>query len=396
MLKDSIEIICGNPENYKTAKPLRPFDEGVLAFLVALSKKLINVREYSDVATFGFWCRKAALLKEKAAYDDVDLRLGRGLVFHIAPSNVAVNFAFSLAAGLLSGNANIVRLPSKIFPQVTIIANAINELISGEFAVLLPYICLIKYQIDKAITDELSLISDIRVIWGGDATIAEIRKSPLKPRASEITFADRYSVAVISAEKYLGTDEKAAIIKAFYNDTYLSDQNACTSPRIIFWQSKNRENLKNLNAAKAEFYERLHDLAAKDYTLSEVQAVGKLSALYKAASALNAEAIPTADNLLMRLTVAKLTENLTEYTYNSGFFFEFDIEELVEILPICGEKCQTLVTFGIEKHEIENSLETNRPKGIDRAVQIGHSMDFTLVWDGYDLIREMSRRISII
>lgn len=42
---------------------------------------------------------------------------GRGVAFHIAPSNVAVNFAFSLAAGLLTGNANIVRLSSKPFPR---------------------------------------------------------------------------------------------------------------------------------------------------------------------------------------------------------------------------------------------------------------------------------------
>jgi hypothetical protein len=389
MQKDSIEIICGDPKASSAAKPLRPFDEGVLAFLNALSVKLIYVREYSDVATFGFWCRKAALLKEKAAYDDIDLRFGRGLAFHIAPSNVAVNFAFSLAAGLLSGNANIVRLPSKDFPQVTKITNAINELISGDFRELMPYICLIKYPINKAITDEFSLISDIRVIWGGDATIAEIRKSPLKPRANEITFADRYSIAVINADKYLESNEKVTIIKSFYNDTYLTDQNACTSPRIIFWNGENRE------AAKADFYERLHDLAERDYRLSEVQAVGKLSALYKAAAGINAEAIAADDNLVMRLTAPILTENLTDYTYNSGFFYEFDINSLFEILPICGEKCQTLVTFGIEKTEIDDFLKTARPQGIDRVVTIGHSMDFTLVWDGYELIREMSRRIII-
>ncbi len=32
------------------------------------------------------------------------------------------------------------------------------------------------------------------VIWGGDETVADIRKNPLGPRAKEITFADRYSV----------------------------------------------------------------------------------------------------------------------------------------------------------------------------------------------------------
>ena len=37
-----------------------------------------------------------------------------------------------------------------------------------------------------------------------------------------------------------------------------------------------------------------------------------------------------------------------------------------------------------------------RPKGLDRAVPMGKSMDFTLVWDGYDLIRELSRKFSVL
>lgn len=42
----------------------------------------------------------------------------------------------------------------------------------------------------------------MRVIWGGDATIKEIRRAALLPRATEITFADRYSLAVIDADYY--------------------------------------------------------------------------------------------------------------------------------------------------------------------------------------------------
>ncbi len=72
-------------------------------------------RVYSDVITLGFWLRRASLneLKEKYGFDDGDVHLGRGVVFHIAPSNIPVNFAYSLVSGLLMGNANVVRVPSK-------------------------------------------------------------------------------------------------------------------------------------------------------------------------------------------------------------------------------------------------------------------------------------------
>ena len=32
----------------------------------------------------------------------------------------------------------------------------------------------------------------------------------------------------------------------------------------------------------------------------------------------------------------------------------------------------------------------------DRIAPVGHTMDFALTWDGYDLIRTLSRRISAI
>lgn len=38
----------------------------------------------------------------------------------------------------------------------------------------------------------------------------------------------------------------------------------------------------------------------------------------------------------------------------------------------------------------------HRPHGVDRVVPMGKSMDFNLVWDGYDLIRSLSRKISVI
>jgi len=225
---------------------MEPFDDNVLDFFNDLSKKLTKVREYSDVATFGFWCRKAALLKEKDNYTNSHLRLGRGTVFHSTPSNVPVNFAFSFAAGLLAGNANIVRLPGKDFEQVAIITEAVNDLLAGKHASLTPYICFVKYPPDKVLYDLFSSICDVRVIWGGDNTIDELRQSPLKPRAKELTFADRYSIAIINTDEYIKAEDKAKIAQDFYNDTYFSDQNACTAPRIVFWLGNNKEKAKKI------------------------------------------------------------------------------------------------------------------------------------------------------
>ena len=278
---NGLQYVVGAPETVegmKALKPLRPFDDAVIAFLNDLSGELRKVREYPDAATFGFWCRKAALLQEKAKYDDIAERFGKGVVFHSTPSNVPVNFAFSFAAGLLAGNANVVRLPGKPFEQVDIISAAVRKLLDGQHANLAPYIAFVKFPPAKEITDAFSAICSVRVIWGGDRTVAELRQSPIPARTTEITFADRHSIAVIDADAYLAAERKDTIIQNFWNDTYYTDQNACTSPRIIFWTGEKKAE------AKEDFWSRVHELVKQKYTLAPVQSVGKLTALYSVAA----------------------------------------------------------------------------------------------------------------
>ncbi|MDR0220357.1 MAG: long-chain-fatty-acyl-CoA reductase [Lachnospiraceae bacterium] len=377
----------GKWEDAAKAAPLAPFDDSVLEFFNDISKLLTRVRDYSEVATFGFWCRRSSLLHEKKQYDDLDMRRGRGLVFHSTPSNVPVNFAFSFAAGLLAGNANIVRLPGKDFEQVTIITDAINELLANNHASLAPYACFVKYPPDQALHDQFSALCDVRVIWGGDATISELRQSPLKPRATELTFADRYSIAVINAGEYMKAEDKPAIAQAFYNDTYFSDQNACTAPRLVCWFGKGKDE------AKEVFWSHLLALAEEKYELAPVQAVGKLAAFYKAAANLPVSLVGEGDSYLTRVKVDVLDSELMQYKYNSGFFFEHDIDSLADILPLCGERLQTLAYYGIAKEEIAAFITEYGPRGLDRAVPFGKTMDFSLVWDGHDLIRAMSRKV---
>lgn len=390
---NELQYVVGTPEiieGMRSVKPLRPFDDAVIAFLNDLSAELRKIREYPDVATFGFWCRRAALLQEKAKIDDADERFGKGVVFHSTPSNVPVNFAFSFAAGLLAGNANIVRLPGKPFEQVEIICDAVRGLLTEKHKNLASYIAFVKFPPVKAIADFFSGMCNVRVIWGGDRTVEELRQSPIPARTTEITFADRHSIAVISADAYLAAERKDTVIRNFWNDTYYSDQNACTSPRMIFWIGEKKEE------AKDDFWRRVHDMAAEEYTLAPVQSVGKLNALYFVAAARKVEQVKTGDMLVTRVVPEEADASLMDYKYNSGFFFEKDIDDLSEIVGVCDLRCQTLTYFGIREADFRKFLEETRPAGIDRIVPMGKSMDFALIWDGYDLIRQMSRRITIL
>ncbi len=391
---DNIEFVIGSSEQIEQMPKLAPlalFSDDVITFFNSLSSSLLkSAKAYSDVATFAFWCRKAALIKEKEKYDDLSERLGKGIVFHSTPSNVAVNFAFSFASALLAGNANIVRLPAKDFAQVTLICTEVKRLLEGECKKLAPYVAMVKYASNRDVSDCFSGLCDVRMVWGGDTTIANMRKSPLKARASEITFADRTSIAVIDADEYLKAENKDKIIQDFYNDTYFTDQNACTSPQLVVWLGENKKD------ASRDFWAKLHAKAKSEYEIAPVQAVGKLAAFYKLAANYKVKKRASDDNILNVVKLTSLDENVLEYKYNSGFFFEFDAERLADMLPICDEKTQTLSYYGVSKEVIKDFVINDKPSGIDRFVPIGKSMDFTLIWDGHDLIRELSRKISVV
>lgn len=389
---NELTYVVGTPETVeemRSVPAMIPFSDKAVTFLNAVSAKLLKTgKAYSDVVTFAFWCRKAALLTEKAKYDTNELRLGRGIAFHSTPSNVPVNCAFSFAAGLLAGNPNIVRLPAKPYAQVDLICAAVKEALD-EQPEMKPYVVFVKFPPVQEIADYFSSLCATRIVWGGDMTIAEMRKSPLPPRAKEITFADRHSILVLNADAVLKAENIDRLAQDFYNDTFFSDQNACTSPRIIVWTGKDKQ------AAKDKFWNAVHALTAEKYTLAPVWAVGKLAALYRAAADREVRLEPCADNFIYRVKVEKLDDKLPDLKYNSGFFFEYDAENLTEIVPVCTNKCQTMTYYGLDKDDIADFIRSAAPQGVDRAAPMGKSMDFTLVWDGHDLVRELSRIVKV-
>ncbi len=372
----------------------KPFDRQIVELLNSVSRVLMSnpkSKAYSDVVTFAFWIRKGSVLKlkERFDHDESELRFGRGVAFHIAPSNVPVNFAYSLACGLLTGNANIVRVPSKEFEQVGIIADAFNTALE-EYKELTGYVLLLRYDRDKGVNNLLSSLADTRIIWGGDETIKTLRESTLPPRSTEITFADRFSLSIIDADKYLDLDDKNAFALDFYNDTYFSDQNACTSPRIVVWTGSGRKE------AKEVFWDRLHEVVSKKYVFQDIQGVNKLTAAYKVLEAFeDARLICSEDNLITRINLKSIPDGLMEYRENSGFFFEYDCDDILDIRPICDDKkCQTIGLLG-NADSLKPLLDSG-VKGIDRIVPIGKTMDFDLIWDGYDLYSALTRIIRSI
>lgn len=372
--------------NMPCLQPLPAFSEAALNFLDDLSR-VLRAAPLADVASFAFWCRRNAQLHAQNRY--VGMRLGKGIAFHNTPSNVPLNFAFSWAAGLLAGNANIVRLPRRSFEQETFICNAIRKLLPlhGDIA---PYNVMLRYSSEPVLNDYFSALCDVRIIWGGDQSIKSMRQSPIKPSASELIFPDRYSILVINTDKYLLAKDKDCIARNFYNDTYSLDQNACSSPALIVWIGDKKEHAKEI------FWQKANDFITQRYNLNPIQATEKYAAFCTVATHdLSAHIINRHDWLITRIKIDKINEQLMSYRCHSGFFFEYDANSLDDIDQVCGPSCQTVVYYGFSKQDISDFVMRTLPKGICRFVPIGRALDFNLVWDGMDLIEYLSRRIEV-
>lgn len=385
-------------ERWTQNRPFVPFLDEVVEFLNALSGSLLKDKEsrsYPDVITFAFFCRRANLLLQKDKYYSNTIRLGRGIIFHIAPSNVPINFGYSLVAGLLSGNSNIVRLSSKDFPQVDLIVKHLYKLTAeGTHKEVIDRIALVKYDHTGDGTHFFSSFCNVRVIWGGDETIAQIRKSLIPARAFDVTFADRYSMAVIHASQLLKVAEPELIklAEGFYNDTYLFDQNACSAPHLVCWLGDS----ENILVAQNLFWSSVQQIVKKKYEFQPVLAVDKLTAFYRQSINLSIEKISTKDNLLVRVNVKDIPLEIDLYRCAGGYFSEYKLSSLDEIAPIVTSKYQTMAYYGFEKIDLENFVLSNRLCGIDRIVPLGETTNFALTWDGYNLIDVLSRECSII
>lgn len=397
----SLHFLTGDPQtliHMDEQAPMEPFAQRTLDFLAALSAGLRaqpRIRSFPDVAAFAFWCRRANLEREKADYypDHGQYRLGRGVSVHFAPSNIPVLFAFTMTAGLLAGNCVIVRLARKTSLQEEMICRVMKELMDGEYTDFAPRIVLCRYGHEKELTDYLSGIADVRILWGSDESVQEIRKSPLPPRGIDIPFAARSSAAVISAKEILASDRLPALALDFYNDTYLNDQNACSSPHILCWIGDETETAlaqeKFWGAVAALFKERPYPVPAE-------LAVRKLEAGLVLAAGWDADQVIRQDkeNILVRVQVPALCSELWEHTVAGGFFIECRGEDLSFITPILTGHCQTIAVCGVQPEEIAGLCRRERVRGADRIVPFGHTLDFELTWDGFNLIESMSRRIS--
>lgn len=402
---ESVSVLVPSDADFDAIKQrtdLSPFHDQTVDFVSAFSQAIMKskpARAFPEIISLAHWMRKRAVLdlKERflATRPTDSITLARGLVLHFAPGNVDTIFLYSALTSVLMGNRNVVRISSRYSSQIEILTDVLNALLSKpEFAKIRDMLRIVQYAHDDSITENLSAACDLRVIWGGDATVHSIRAIALPPRARDLTFPNRWSLAALDAGHVGSLDDEglAALATHFVNDSYWFGQMACSSPRLVLWLGDEQSTQR----AKKRYWSAVRKAADKFASdIAPVSFVNKLVSQNIAAIEGDLVSISdVGDNIVSvgDLQAAQAPDD--DLCVGEGLFWQARIETLSEIAPVLDIQSQTLISAGIARQDWETLIKESALR-IDRIVPFGQALQFGHIWDGVDLLTEFSRLVAI-
>jgi hypothetical protein len=299
---------------------------------------------------------------------------------------------------MLCGNKNVLRLSSRTSVQqellTSLVAACLNQ---ADFTTVRERVAVVRYEHSDAITECFSLAANTRVIWGGDSTVAAIRKIALNPLANEVVFANRVSLAILDVDAFLSADAAAQtdLCRRFANDAYVFGQAACSSPLAVLWRGQTA-------AARAQsiFWPLVHkSVTAMQHTLGPADFINKRVACDRIAAGHDVRIAEESGNLVtrVRMPVRVLQREFSGDTHcGAGLFYETEFEAWESIEPLFERRVQTVTYFGISLEELNSMLKEVLPLGIDRIVPVGSALAFSHRWEGLDFFDVFLRKLSLL
>jgi hypothetical protein len=372
-------------------------DPRVTDFLARFARRLLApavARRHPELGSLGFFLRPAELhravehMSQPGAYV-----FPRGNVFHVPPANVDTIFVYSWALSALAGNHNVVRISERSAAAADTVLAALNDTLADADPVIARTQRMVTYGRDDKVTAALSAWCDLRVIWGGDAAVANIRRHPLRPSGRDITFPDRTSWAALSVPGWRAADPAArrAATTGFANDAYWFDQAACSSPRTVFLVG----DPDHADEVRDELIALLSEVVAgRGWEIDAAMAVEKRVNAYGLAATGAARSLRYAGNAVTAMSLTG-TDVLPRRWLGAGAFPFVTAGSLAELVPVMNRQDQTFSHFGFAADELREFAAALGGRGVDRIVPFGSALTFSSIWDGYDLPREFTRLTTL-
>ncbi|MEC7689665.1 MAG: acyl-CoA reductase [Pseudomonadota bacterium] len=368
----------------------KPFGDDVLSFCKALSATLLadkQTQSLPDLVALGFWLRAPSISRLVDNYRALPFHFrSLGVVFHNTPNNVDSLFAYSAITSLLCGNANIVRLPARQ-SETTDLFVSLCQRVLIEFPSLQHRLLFFRCAHDAL--PPVHQLADGRILWGSNQAIRQQRQASVKAHCRDIAMVHKISGAVLDCGHINRADDNTltAIAECFIRDTMTYAQQACSSPKFLVWAGSTEERL----AAQKRFWTAIAENLKPAQITSPSQ---RMDALFSLQYLIHHEALASAaiDGPILRAQAPTLTHAITEHHNGNGLVVEMEVETLDDLLALNLDDftLQTLTYSGLSDDALHRLIEMFS-SGLDRLVPLGQALNFDTLWDGVDLVLQLTR-----
>ncbi len=381
--------------------------EDLLDLINEFSKNILKnekTRKIEGIAFLSQWVRKTNLEKIiKINFEDPNILQDyfkkegkmliaqpKGLVGHWIAGNVVTLGFFSLIQSIIIKNSNIMRIPLGSVETIkdllgVLIKTKTDKLIGKE---VLSSTALIYYPREEDKTNlELSMNSDVRIIWGGKESIEMISSFSKKETCEDVVFGPKYSFAMIDRELISDEILLTSTLKKFVFDIIFGEQDSCTSPQVLMCET----DITGL--------EKISNLLKKEFENLDEKYLKKDTTFYEAGNVIMARVENTFDE-----DKKVICPKGTEWTIILGK--KANLEEPVKSRTIFLNSCNNLedlgklITSKIQTigHGFKNTKKLTKIskilnlQGVSRIVPIGQMNYYDSPWDGKLLL---SRLVNI-
>lgn len=373
-------------------EPLSPLNDDNLAFLEALSNDLMkspSAKIHPELVALGFWLRKRNIqnmFESKLRQTSKVMHKPLGTVVHFTPANVDTMFVYSWVCSLLCGNNNIVRVATAQSDIKEVLLNTLDRLFQiPQFSAVAKRNWFISYDKSSGLSGQLSTFADARVIWGGDESVNSIRSLPCKPRCRDISFADRFSATILDLRQVDESQRLEDLAQRLWRDTVPYAQQACSSPRIVYFLGNTPVLLSVLEDLNELAYETEISITQKNNQLVTMQL----------AQSTDADCQILMQDRVCAISVSGITETMLGWHNGENVFYVRLLDEPEAMFTDSLDKLQTLSYWGLSEHDKLKVLSHPSISGIDRVVPVGQALDFTPIWDGFDLASQLTRSVVV-
>jgi hypothetical protein len=133
---------------------------------------------------------------------------------------------------------------------------------------------------------------------------------------------------------------------------------------------------------------------ARGYGVDVGTALAKRTFAFRTAIDAEVQAVHWIANELAVIELAELGTLVRDHP-GGGLLFQVGVERLDALAPILTARDQTLSHFGFERAELVAFVHRLGASAFDRLVPVGSALQFDRVWDGFDLIAQFTRNVTV-